>query len=165
MISSGTIDSCSRPPQFGEAFPHGRSSAAIGPRHERGGARLGMPQHGQTRVRRTINLSLARGPLALQIKIPVGIHFLGPSGGRKTIALIFFHFGLWGVASLKLLLLTPSLLLLLLLLLRLLLPSFISFRMVQYTGHTKIVPESLETESRASHPNIFLVSQLSMKIV
>ena len=75
------------------------------------------------------------------------------------------HHRMWKVDKSKLLLLTPSLLLLLLLLLRLLLPSFISFRMVQYTGHTKIVPESLETESRASHPNIFLVSQLSMKIV
>ena len=36
------------------------------------------------------NTSLGRGLLVLRIKIPFGIHLLGPSGGRKTIALIFF---------------------------------------------------------------------------
>ena len=37
----------------------------------------------------TKNLSLARGLLALQIKIPLGIHFLGPWEGGKRFYLFF----------------------------------------------------------------------------
>ena len=41
----------------------------------------------------TKNLSLARGLLALQIKIPLGIHFLGPWEGGKRF--YFFFLSLW----------------------------------------------------------------------
>ena len=41
----------------------------------------------------TKNLSLVRGLLALQIKIPLGIHFLGPWEGGKRF--YFFFLSLW----------------------------------------------------------------------